>query len=214
MTRHAMRALCVFLAAVFLAVVWGSASAFAQDRDRPVDRPTDRPGLQRGPDQAPASLREWLEALPPELRRSAISRLRNMPEPRRRAFFRRWSRMSDVQRLEFQTRLEHQGQRRLDDLASDLARGDRKGVREHYRRMTPAERRHFRAQMNKWRDMKPRERDAMRRRLNVFRGLSDTEQKALVERSFPGASPPERARKLEQLRAAARAQRPRAPGHR
>lgn len=199
MNRYRTRMICGLLVAVFSLATWGTAAALAQERDRPSDRAEAR----RDAANVPAALRHWIEGLPPEVRRSAVARLRNMPERRRRAFFRRFSRMSDAQRHELKAKFERQGERRRDDLRGDLARRDQRGVRDHYQRMTPAERRRFRAQANRWRDMKPTERDRMRRRLDHFSGLPPAEQEALVERSFPDSSPAERARKLRQLRSAA-----------
>lgn len=142
----------------------------------------------------PASVRSWIQDLPPDLRAPARERLRRMPERRRRAFVHRFERMSEGQRAELAERLVERHRR-----WSDHALGKR------FLEMTPRERRRFRAHQERWREMPAAERQVMRQRLERFRALSPVEQETLVERSFPDAGPAERARKLEQLRAASRA---------
>ena len=209
MTRNRTRTLwapSVVFFAFFVLGALGVSSAVAQDRDS-----EDRPHLGRDAAELPDSLREWIEDLPPEQRAPAARRIRHMPEQRREAFIRRWSRMSESERAEFAARMGQRGQRRMHGRGGELSRKDHRAVREHYRRMTPAERRRFRGHMDRWRDMPPRERAGMRHRLDRFRRLAPAEQEAMVERSFPDATPEERAKKLDQLRAAARGQPTRSP---
>ncbi len=187
-----------WFAVVALTMVGVVAAATPAEAERPADESVAQADRVPEAEGAPASLRAWLEDLPRDQRRGALARIRHMPEARRRAFFRRWDHLSDAQRSGLQARLE----RRLHDRRGEL-HGNRKGVREHYERLTPAERGRFRAKAHRWRDMKPSERARMRHRLEHFSSLSEAEQEALIERSFPNASPEERARKLIQLRSAA-----------
>jgi hypothetical protein len=189
MRRDLIRQRTASLSLVIALILGSAGGALAQEHDGAgSDRVLQADELPEVGDP-PESLRVWLLSLRPDERRGAVSRLRQMPVPRRRAFFRRWNSMSEEQRIDLQERLEHRPDHRT-------------GARKRVDRMTPAERRRFRAKASRWEDMKPRERAKMRRRLERFSRLSESEQEALVERSFPDAGPEERAQKLRELRAA------------
>ncbi len=193
-------------------VVWlGSAPAVEAQGRGPGAR--DRaPGLFARAHEPPASLRRWLEGLPPLQRRAVVQRLRKMRPAERRRFFRRWEGMTHAERRHLQHRMEEQVDRavraaqerqRRRQLERDQPSLDRDVLRKRVEEMSPPERRAFRRQLNQWRKLGPRGKERMRGRLEVFRSLTPEQQVALIERQFPGKSEDERARILTQLRAAA-----------
>jgi len=186
-------ATCIALAILVGALGLPTPSS-AEDHGRRASEPAQ---ADVAPSTLPPSMREWLKDLEPELRRPAVKRLRRMPPARRRAFFERWSTMSQAERERVMRRLEeharHQIRRRNRD--------DRWPDRHPAQAMTPNERKRFASGAKRWRDMSAKERAAMRRRLARFHSLDDAEQRELIARAFPDASASERAEKLEQLRA-------------
>ena len=197
MTRQ--RTSRVLPALLLVAALAAPGVAYAQE-PRP-DRASPAGGTELTRADVPASLREWLSGLEPELRRPALQRLRRMPPARRRAFFERWDGMSESERDRAKSRLETHARTRL-ERSSDRPRGDAARMRDELRAMTPDERQRFIRGAERWRKLSARDRARMRQRLHRFHQLDAARQRELVERAFPHATERERARKLEQLRAA------------
>ncbi len=152
-------------------------------------------------EQAPPSLREWVESLPEGQQRPILRRLGNMPAHRRNTIFRRWDALAEGERRKLQAFLEERADAR--------ERGEPALSREERRRrleeLSPESREKQAKLVRRWRDMEPGERRRMRERLERFRTLAPDEQEALIERRFSGKSPEERERILEALREASRA---------
>ncbi len=165
---------------------------------------TAQPGA-RALEQAPPSLREWVESLPEGQQRPVLRRLGNMPTHRRNTFFRRWEAMEEGERRKFQAFLEERAEaRERGDSARSRAGGERP-FRERLEQLSPEAREKLAPLVRRWRGMEPAERRRMRQRLERFRTLSPEDQQALIEKRFSEKSPEERAQILGSLREASKA---------
>jgi hypothetical protein len=175
---------------------------------QPAERGDSARSGERALEQAPPSLREWVESLPEGQRRPALRRLGNMPAHRRNTFFRRWEAMEEGERGKFQAFLEERAEaRERGDSARSRAGGERPPRRID--QLSPESREKIAPLVRRWRGMEPAERRRMRQRLERFRTLSPEDQQALIEKKFSEKSPEEREQILDSLREASKALPPR-----
>lgn len=168
-----------------------------------VESAAAQPG-ERALEQAPPSLREWVESLPEGQRRPVLRRLGNMPTHRRNTLFQRWEAMEEGERRKFQAFLEERAEaRERGDSARSRAGGERPPRRID--QLSPESREKLAPLVRRWRGMEPAERHRMRQRLERFRTLSPEDQQALIEKRFSEKSPEQRERILESLREASKA---------
>jgi hypothetical protein len=167
-----------------------------------------QPG-ERALEQAPPSLREWVESLPEGQRRPVLRRLGNMPTHRRNTLFHRWEAMEEGERKKFQAFLEERAEARERGDSARSGAGGERPFRDRLEQLPPESREKLAPQVRRWRGMGPAERRRMRQRLERFRTLPPEDQQALIEKRFSEKSPEEREKILESLRDASKALSPR-----